>query len=181
MNQLDYKYARGLLDVAKEAGKLEAFQEQLAFILDVLEQAPDMERFLESPKISPSYKKEFISSVFSRELDQEIMNFIFLLIDRNRQGRLKEIARVFIELGNRERNIVKAFAYTTEPLDQDEKELVKQNLSRMLNKTVLIENVIDRDILGGIKVMAGDRMLDGSLKNKLHHIRKLMEGAKLEG
>ncbi len=180
MSGVDLKYARALLEAAREKGKIEILQSQSGELLKLLEETEDLEVLLNSPQISTSRKKEFIQNLIGGELEGELLNFILLLIDRERQGRLQDILRLFIRLGDRERNIVKARVYTVELLEEKEKDMLRENLSRALNKTVIIENRIDRGILGGIKVKAGNVLLDGSLQGRLDELKQHMKKAKLQ-
>jgi F-type H+-transporting ATPase subunit delta len=181
MIEVDYKYARALIDIATEKEDIEDFQRQINDIRDIIKETPEFGTFLTSPNIDRDKKKRIISKIFSGAVEEDLLNFIFLLIDKDRQDRLNEIMELFIKLGDRERNIAKAHVYTLDRLEDESTELLQQRLSNVLGKNVVIENYVDNSILGGILVKVGDIMFDGSLRGKLEALRNRMENTSVKG
>ncbi|MDI6706405.1 MAG: F0F1 ATP synthase subunit delta [Bacillota bacterium] len=179
--EVAYKYARALVRVASEKDKLETVEGQLKALKELMEEAPEFQSMLVSPTMDKEKKKEIIGKALAGKVEEELLSFISLLIDKDRQDGLAGIVSLAIELAGRERNIVKAYVYTVERLDRDEKALLAEKLSKVLDKEVVIENHIDKDLLGGAVVKAGDLLFDGSIRGKLEGLRDMMNSALQNG
>lgn len=181
MIEVAYKYARALVRTASDKDKLEAVEGQLKALKEIMEKAPEFQSMLASPTMDKDKKKEITGKVFADKGEEELLSFISLLIDKDRQDRLTDIVNLAIELAGRERNIIRAYVYTVEKLGGDEEALLAEKLSKVLNKKVVIENRIDRDLLGGAVVKVGDLLLDGSIKGKLDVLKDMMNSALQNG
>jgi F-type H+-transporting ATPase subunit delta len=177
MTGVDYRYARGLLTVAKDRNKTGVFRGQMQKLLDTLKNTPELNAVLASPNTDRETKKRIMTRVFSGVLDKELLNFVMLVMDRNRENRLEQITNVFINLADRERSIVTALVVTTRALREDEKELLKAKLSLAFGLTVEIQSRIDKSILGGIVIKLEDKLLDGSLRGRLEAMEGIVHDA----
>ena len=104
------------------------------------------------------------------------MNTLLILIDRHREDQIVEVADQFFELANEEQGIAEAKVYSIRPLTEAEREALSAALQLKLVKNHLrIENIVDSELLGGIKLRIGNRIYDGSLRGKLDRLeRKLL-------
>jgi len=96
-----------------------------------------------------------------------------LLCDAHREEEMEAVAASFIELVNEERGIAEATVYSIRPLTASESEAISSAFAKKVGKTSLnIENVIDSNILGGVRVRIGNRIFDGSLQGKLNRLKR---------
>jgi F-type H+-transporting ATPase subunit delta len=164
------RYAQAVFDIALEKNELELWQSDLQKVVDAIGTG-DFLAALESPKI----KFEVKSRLLKERLDSIsplALNLLFLLISRSGIGMIGEIAREYGLLLNSHRGIQSADVITALPLDdKDEKELAEK-LSRLVDAKVELKSRVEPEILGGIVVRVGGKLLDGSTRSKLTALKK---------
>lgn len=167
-------YAKAVLELAKEENRVEAIYEELKELREVLLNNADFSALIASPMLSSLEKKAVLKKVFEAELSKEVMNFLLILVEKNRIGLLVKIIEEFETLYYSYANITKAKVYTTLPLEEDMLEALREALKKLSSSEVVIETKIDEDLLGGIKVVMGDKIIDSTT---LFRLKKL--GAEL--
>ena len=166
------RYAVALFKLAKEKHMLETFEEELRTVKEVFLTSKELSMFLTQPNISTEKKKEVIRQAFS-SLSSYVLNTLFLLIDKHREDIIANIADVYFTLANEERNVADAIVYSVRPLTEDEQVGIAEVFAKKIEKdAVRIKNIVDTDLLGGIKVRIGNRIYDGSLQGKLARIQR---------
>lgn len=167
-------YAKAVLELAKEENRVEAIYEELKELREVLINNADFSALIASPMLYSLEKKAVLKKVFEAELSKEVMNFLLILVEKNRIGLLVKIIEEFETLYYSYANITKAKVYTTLPLEEDMLEALREALKKLSSSEVVIETKIDEDLLGGIKVVMGDKIIDSTT---LFRLKKL--GAEL--
>lgn len=101
---------------------------------------------------------------------------MLILIDRHREDQIVDVANEFLELANNEMGIAEAKVYSTRELTDAEREGISSVFAKKVGKKSLkIENIVDSNLLGGIRLRIGNRIYDGSLRGKLDRLeRKLL-------
>jgi F-type H+-transporting ATPase subunit delta len=99
-----------------------------------------------------------------------------ILIDRHREDEIVEVANQFFELANDEKGVAEAEVFSTRELTEAEREAISTTFAAKVGKKSLrIENIVDSELLGGVKLRIGNRIYDGSLRGKLDRLeRKLL-------
>lgn len=132
---------------------------------------PQLRQFADSPKVSAQQVFDLVSSVVNATLSPKISNLLKVVIDNGRLVALPEIAAQFRALVNAssgisDATIFSAFALEASTLDETVATLEKR-FGRKLNATV----VIDESLIGGIRVVVGDEVLDTSIKARLEQMK----------
>ncbi|MDN3018077.1 F0F1 ATP synthase subunit delta [Paenibacillus sp. BSR1-1] len=169
------RYASALFQISKEQQILSNVEEELRVVREVLDYNADLKAVLKSSKLTNENKKEIIRNAFST-VNAYVLNTLMILIDRHREDEIVEVVNQFIELANEEMGIAEAKVYSIRPLTEAEREAVSTTFAEKIGKKSLrIENIVDSDLLGGIKLRIGNRIYDGSLRGKLNRLeRKLL-------
>ncbi|WML46564.1 F0F1 ATP synthase subunit delta [Neobacillus sp. PS3-34] len=169
------RYALALFQIVKEQQLLESVEQELRVVKEVLNSSPDLKAVLKSPKLSNENKKEVLKNAFA-SVSTYVLNTLMILIDRHREDQIEEVADVFIELANDARGIADAKVYSVRPLTDEERAALSQAFAAKVGKQWLrIENIVDTNLLGGIKLRIGNSIFDGSLRGKLDRLeRKLL-------
>ncbi|MCP8967907.1 F0F1 ATP synthase subunit delta [Ectobacillus ponti] len=166
------RYAVALFKLAKEKHMLETFEEDLKAVQEVFTSNQTLNTFLAQPNISKEQKKSLVGQAFA-SVSQPILNTLFLLIDNKRESIITSLADEYFALANEERNVADAIVYSVRPLTEDEKAALAEVFAKRAGKDAIrIKNVIDTDLLGGVKVRIGNRIYDGSLQGKLARIQR---------
>jgi F-type H+-transporting ATPase subunit delta len=169
------RYALALLNIAKEKDSLGVIQEELRVVKEVVQYNPELKAILNSSKLSIAKKKEIIKNAFT-SVNVNVLNTLLILIDRHREDQIVNLANEFLELANEEMGIAEAEVYSTRALTDAEREAISTVFAAKIGKKSLkIENIVDSNLLGGVRLRIGNRIYDGSLRGKLDRLeRKLL-------
>jgi len=172
-------YAEALFELAQRDEDLESYAQQLGVFADLVESERDFRLFLASPQIEPSKKKNAVRDVFQGHMPDRLMRFLYVVIDKRRTRALPEMAEEFTTIVNQHYGRLKVdITLAAEPDEMLEKEL-KEKLGRMLDKEVLPRFRIDPRIMGGVIIRVGDSFMDGSIRHRLHRLRRSMLKAEI--
>ncbi|QEK13219.1 F0F1 ATP synthase subunit delta [Crassaminicella thermophila] len=165
-------YAQALFEVAVEGNQLEKIKEELTFVLETFKKYPEFYQLYNTPQINKEEKKKVIEEVFKDKVSIELMNFLKILIDKRRTKAFEGIVNKYGRLANDHNNIVEGTVVTVVPLKDEDKLKIENKLSAMTGKKIKLKNEIDPSIIGGILVRIGDKVIDGTIQNRLNELQK---------
>ncbi len=166
------KYATAMIELAERQDMLDIINSNLYLVRDIFNSSPDLQEFIEHPLIEPGEKKDALQKIFSGAISDYSMNLILLLADKNRLFILPYIADYYNKLLCEKRNIDTAEVITAIEIDENTINRVKEKLEKLFQKQFRINSKIDRDIIAGMIVKVGDKIIDGSIKLKLENMKK---------
>ncbi|MCL2054332.1 MAG: ATP synthase F1 subunit delta [Oscillospiraceae bacterium] len=168
-------YSEALFSLASEQGRADAVNAELALLSKIFESHPDMVKVLNAPTIDGEEKADFIEKVFKGRTSEITYNFIRLITDKKRASYLSAISESFKDRVNDMKNIVEIKVTSASPLNEGARSRLKTALEASYNKSVILEEAVDPEILGGIVVSYGNTLLDGSVKTKLQTMRNQLK------
>lgn len=170
---LNRRYGLALYEVAQEQGKETKYLEDLREIVELIKSNEGLLELIKHPQLSTSRKKELFDSIFKGKTEDEVLSLLHLLIEKdkilNLEGILKEMEKIHLEANK----TVIAQVKTVVPLEDEERTTLIKKLQQMYNKVILLQEEIDKTILGGVYVRVGNDVIDGTIKSKFEEIRKL--------
>jgi len=167
-------YAEALLHIARVEGVVDAVEEELRSLQNVLRTHYELKGFLDNQAVTKEGKLDAIGRLFAGKMSAITVNFLNTVVERARHRLLEDIADQYIALVSAFREQVTAEVVTAVPLPEETAERLRKALSRMVNKDVLIRQSVDESILGGAIVKIGDRIIDGCVRKKLQNLRTAM-------
>ncbi|GAA0069781.1 F0F1 ATP synthase subunit delta [Clostridium sardiniense] len=171
---LDRRYALALYKVAEEKNKVEEYLEDLREICNIIDNNKEFYEVIKYPQISTRQKKKIFIDLFKGKIDEELLSFLLILIEKGRILYLKEKLNQMEQIHLEKENKVIAKVKSVIELTEDETSRLKEKLEKKYNKTVIIEHEIDKSIIGGLYVRVGNDVIDGSIKSRLEDMRALM-------
>lgn len=166
------RYAVALFEIAKEKNVLDAMAEEIRVVKEVFSSNEELNAFLKQPKITLQQKQQVLSNALAG-ISEYITNTIMLMIERHRTDEIAHMAEDFVELCNEDKSVAEATVYTTRPITEAEREAISSVFAAKVGKkTLRIENIVDRDIIGGMKLRIGNRIFDGSVIGKLNRLER---------
>lgn len=171
------RYALALFEAGLDLEKIKEFNDELEGLRIIFEKEEKLSQILRHPKISRREKKELIERLFKDRISQELINFLYILIDKRRENYILDIINRYKELYNEHENIVNVVAITAVPMEEGSKDKLKVVLADKLQKKIEVTNEIDNTIIGGVLLKIKDKELDGTIKSQLESIRKVISGA----
>jgi ATP synthase F1 delta subunit len=164
-------YAEALFEVAKEKGKLDAIRDELGQFADALDGDRELQVFFFSPYFSSAEKAAGLQRAVSGA-DQELLNFLELLIEKGRMPEVFRIRRQLDELWKHENRRIDVTVTSAVELDRAVVEKVGEEIERQTGQKVELASRVDAEILGGIVLQVGNMVLDASIRARLEKLRK---------
>lgn len=171
------RYASALFDAGKDLDKVSEFYEELKLLREVFKEEEKLIQILSHPKISKNEKKDLIKNIFQNQVSQELINFLYILIDKKREKNILEIIKVYEDLYYDYEGVLRVMATTASLMKEDSKNRLSKVLEEKLNKKILIKNKVEEDIIGGVKLEIEGKLIDGTIKGKLDAMAKLFKAA----
>ncbi|MEW5942728.1 MAG: F0F1 ATP synthase subunit delta [Pseudomonadota bacterium] len=168
-------YAVAVYRLAKEKNALTRWSEMLAFASAVAADA-QMRALVENPKNSAADVERVFLSVCGDKLDAAGVNLIKLLVEYGRLSLLPQIAAIFEELKAQDEGVLEAeITAAAKPDDTQVKSLVK-HLETKFNRKIEARVSVDPEIIGGIKIVVGDTVIDASVRGRLQELAYTLKG-----
>lgn len=164
-------YADALFDVAKQKGKLDPIRDELAQFADTLDADRELQVFFFSPYFSSAEKTEGARRAI-RDADPEFVNFLELLIEKQRMPEVFRIRRQFDQLWKRENKRIDVTVTSAVELDPAVVAKIGEEIERQTGRRVELASRVDEEILGGIVLQVGNMVLDASIRARLEKLRK---------
>lgn len=173
MSELALRYGTALYSLALDLNKVEYWQKEIKELIKLLKENPEFLNVLSSDFLSVSKRKEILKETIVFD-DDEINNFLNIIIDNNRVSNLLEILEGFNSLCNQHLGIVEGVVYSVEPLDETQLNSLIDVISKKENVKVELKNMIDKSLIGGLKILINDHVYDGSIKSHLNKIKNTL-------
>ena len=164
-------YAEALFDVAKDKGKLDAIRDELAQLVDAVDGNRELQVFFFSPYFSSAEKVAGLKRAVLGA-DAELLNFLELVIEKQRMPEIFRIRRHFEELWKQENRRLEVTVTSAVELDPAVVEKVGEEIERQTGQKVALASRVDGEILGGIVLQVGNKVLDASIRARLEKLRK---------
>ena len=173
-NVVAERYALALFQLAKEQNIVDQLEGELRVIKKAVKENPVFITLLSSPNLSIEQKKNLVSDVFSKA-SPIVLNTMMLLVDKHRQDDIEDVANAFIGHANQEKGVAEATVYSVRPLTAVESASISATFAAKVgSRSLNIENIVDSNLLGGVKIRIGNRIFDGSLRGQLDRLARTL-------
>ena len=167
------RYAKSLIDLASEAGKLETIYGDITGFKEAIGNR-DLYLLVKSPIIKADKKQSIFKAIFGGKADELTIAFFDIMIKKGREQYLPEIADQVITQYNVLKGVTSATVITATELTTEHSEAIKKQLATMgvSGGRIELETKIDPSIIGGFILEVGDKLYDASVKSKLAGLKK---------
>lgn len=165
------RYAGALFDIAREKGLMDKIEEELRGILEALESSADFRRVFYHPQVPAAVKKEIVKALFGDKVETYTLNFVNVLLDARREVFFKDIVAYYIRLANQVRNVVEVKVTSAVEVPPAYREELLAALAKVTGKEVRVTYETKPDILGGLVIRIGNRVIDSSVARQLERLR----------
>jgi F-type H+-transporting ATPase subunit delta len=122
---------------------------------------------------------DVVRGAIARPVGDQLINLVGLLVGRRRVSLLPAIAAEYGRLLDRQRGVAAALVTSAAPLTTEETEAIAARISVMTGSTVSLRTAVDPDLIGGVTVRIGDRLIDASVRGRLERLRdRIVAGAR---
>jgi F-type H+-transporting ATPase subunit delta len=171
MNELYNRYALALLDLAKEENKVVEYRQEVDSLLMVIKDNPEIMKFFGSYYTSEEAKNALIDEKLSKYYSKNVINFIKVILKNNRSMYLYKIFKETLFRFDDYLNIEEGKIYSTLPLSKKDMDRIIEVIERNTDKKIVLTNVIDPKLIGGIKVVLKNDIYDASLVTQVDELK----------
>lgn len=164
-------YAAAIFKRAKETHATAKWSQCLAFMSAVLKNE-DISVVVDNPKVNKQRLTALMLDICQGHVNEENENFLKLLVHNNRLGLLPSIAKLFEVLKAEDEGYVEVEVFTAYSLSKEAKHDLITTLEKTLSKKIHMNVTVDKSLIGGVLVRAGDRVIDGSIRGRLQQLAK---------
>lgn len=170
MNELFNRYAFGLLQVAIEEDKVSDYREEIVILRTVLKENKEFIKLLGSTQLEDDEPYKLIEKNFSK-FSPDIVSFMKVILKHGRSHYLYEIIKETQFRFDDYLNVERGTIYSRVPLSEKNIEKIKLAIEKHTKKRIELKNVIDEDIIGGIKVVLKNDLYDASIKTNIENLK----------
>ncbi len=167
-----YRYARSLMELARDKGKLDAMQADMKLVESTCAENRELVVLLKSPVVKADAKQRILQAIFGEKVGDITRQYLTILVRKGREELLPDVATAFGELFKADQNIVTAEVHSAVPLDAGARAQVlalaeKQHPGKMID----LQEKVDTSLIGGVSIRIGDEQYDGTVKRRLADLR----------
>ncbi|MGZ6141742.1 MAG: ATP synthase F1 subunit delta [Myxococcales bacterium] len=172
------RYARALFSLGLEEGRHEEFGEELESIIAALDQSREAGAFLRNPGYTLAQRHNAVDALASAlKLSPVVVNFLRLLVDRQRVDGLGMVARAYRAMVDEKVGRMRATVTSPSELSDRELKNLREAIASMTGRTIVLDAKTDPAIIGGVVAQVGARLFDGSLRTQLERMREELKRA----
>ncbi|MCE7059020.1 ATP synthase F1 subunit delta [Dyadobacter sp. CY343] len=165
------RYAKSLIELAKEQNVLEAVYQDMILFKDTADKNRGLMLALKSPVVRHEKKSGILKALFEARVNPVSYAIFKIITKKNRESILDEIANEFIKAYNLNQGIQKATVVTTTPLTEELRQQFKEIVKSATGRTVQLAEKINPAIIGGYVLTIEDRQIDASLRSRLNELK----------
>ena len=160
-------YAEAVFRLADGAASLPAWSGTLRTLAQVAAHS-DMQECLAKYDLGAGQLRELFLSLCPADVSAEAKNFVNLLIENDRLALLPEIHAQFETLKNEREGVVDARISTAFELDAAQLASLVADLEKRFKRKINPQVCVERELIGGVRVVVGDEVIDASVRGKLN-------------
>jgi F-type H+-transporting ATPase subunit delta len=169
------RYAKALMNIGKEDGKYDRYCEELDAFTAIFQGDKQLREVLRNPTFNIPRRQAIIEEIGKRlGLSPVTINFLRLLVDKDRIIYLPDVAVVFRELVDEAAGRARVKLTTAQDLSPKKIEELTKGLQALVGKQVIMEVEIDASLIGGVMARIGDTVYDGSVKTQLAQLKEIL-------
>jgi F-type H+-transporting ATPase subunit delta len=167
------------LDIAQKNNQADEVLKDIQLIWLYWQREEKIKHFLANPNFTIEEKKQFIKDSFSTLFSDIFLNFLYLLIKKNRLDYLAEIGEEYRKLYYELKGIVEVRVVLAHSLTKLSLNKLEDRIRALIHKEIKLNVEINPEILGGVSVYFKDQLIDGSLKHSLKLLKENLLAVKV--
>jgi F-type H+-transporting ATPase subunit delta len=173
------RYAQALFELGQEKDLLDEIQKDLKLVINVIAENEELKKVVEHQLIMAEDKQEIFKEIFADKVNPITLNFLLLVIQKRREFYLQSMYEQFLEYLDEFRGIEEARVKSAVQLSDDIRKSLEKQLEKVTGKKIRLKTEVDPEILGGLTVRIGDKVIDGSIKTRLNLLQKHLRQTEL--
>jgi len=175
MSAVGRRYAKALLDLAREQGQLDTVLKDVGSVSAAWKESAELRDIVRNPVVPKPALKAVVDAVMDKlGVSKLLRNTVNLLADKGRLGHLEDVLHALEELAEAETGRVRVEVTSAKPLSDAYYTQLTEKLQRATDKQVVLVKKQDPSLIGGVVTRVGDQVFDGSLSNRLSELRETL-------
>lgn len=166
-------YAKAAFEHARDHDALDSWSQALGY-LGAAVADNDVRRLLGSPKIENEKKVALLVELFPEQQSDALTRFLDALADQGRLAALPSIAAQFEHLRAEHEQRIEVMVTSAYALTAEEQTKLANALKKRLNREISITTQVDKSLIGGVILRAGDTVIDGSVRGRLNRLSEAL-------
>lgn len=167
-------YAKAAFELASQTGQTDAWLSLLTQAATIVE-TPEMAELMGNPRLTQASKVEALVSLFGSDTDKAFCNFVATLGENDRLEVIPTILELFEALKLEAEKSITGEVETAYELSEEQLQTLAASLSKRLDRTVHLQQVVKPALIGGLVIRAGDVVIDGSVRGKLSQLAEALK------
>ena len=172
-------YGQALYALAVEEGSAEEILHQLQVLQASFRDEPNFLRLMSVANVAVAERCQILDRCFRDSLHIYVLNMLKLMTEKSVIRDYSACLQAYTQQYNADHNILPVTATTAVALTQDQVARLTQKLSAITGKQAQLQNRVDPDYLGGVRLDYDGKCVDGSVRNRLETIRKQLQNTVL--
>ena len=173
------RYAKALFDAALDQGRLDETLNDSRTLRRVLDENPDLVRFLAMPNIGVEQKLDATARIFRQSIGEPLMGFLHVLIRADRTAHLLQVFEGFEDMYRVHNRQAIAVVTSAKALSEEEIAKIRETLAKASGKEILLEAKVDPSLIGGVVVRLDDMIYDNSIKSQLSRLTRHLRDVRI--
>lgn len=172
-------YASSMFELAEAKGGqrlLEEISSQLADLVELARQDRRFSEFLSSRILARKDRESSLRSILDGRVHPYVLNLLLVLNAKERLGHLAVVVAAFDQLLQERFGRVEVDVFTAAPIDQGTLDKIGEAVRRSIGREPVMHSYIDKGMIGGLKLLVGDQLIDASLSTRLQRVRDRLKG-----
>ena len=171
------RYAKALFALAKEQKRLDKVAQDLQALSAAIEENVELRKLVKAPVVERRVAVSAIQAIAKKSgADSLTHDFLGLLAENGRLRLVQGVTQAFVEMIDVEKGNLTASATVAAPLDQLQHDALAASLKKTTGAAIRLKMVVDPDILGGLVVQIGSKLIDNSVRRRLERLELSMKG-----
>jgi F-type H+-transporting ATPase subunit delta len=166
-------YGDALFELALETDRLDDMLEEVKAVSQALQENEELTRLMNHPKIVKEEKIKLIEDIFKGRASDELVGLMRMIVEKDHYNEMDRVFVYFIDQVKEYRHIGTAYVTSAAALSDEQKQAVEK---RLLETTDYVRFEMhyetDAELIGGMVIRIGDRVVDSSIKNKLNSLTR---------
>ena len=169
------RYGQAIFELARDEGAVEQWGQDMSLVAQAFEDA-EFGALLKHAGVSAEGKRRATEAVLAG-IQPMVRNMVDLLVARGLVDAIPEACSEFAELQDQMQGRQRVEVTTAVPLDAAEVERIANFIAGLIGREVVVTSHVDEEILGGLVIQIGDRLLDGSARARLNGLRERLNAS----
>lgn len=166
------RYAQAIYRLAASKKRIDEQLQELIRVRTIFEQHPSLKRAMQSPTVPVSVKKRILKELLTKHVSPTTLHFLFVLVDKSREVYIDLIIESYREIQRAEAGVVRCHVESKTELSTKLQAQLEKHLESYTGQKVELVVEENPQMLGGMIIRVGDRVIDGSLDSQLGDIQE---------